>query len=219
MKIKSYQKEFIKFALENKALLFGEFKLKSGRISPYFFNAGQFNTGESIARLGQFYAQAIVDFGIDFDIIFGPAYKGIPLSTTVAIALSEQHGINKPFCFNRKEVKNHGEGGSIVGAQLKGRVLIIDDVISKGLTADDTMAIIQSAAAQAVGMAISVDRQERGEKDMSAVEEVKQKYQIPIISIATLSDVMVYLKEEGEMEQLGKMQQYQAEFGSALRVI
>jgi len=216
--MKPYQQQFIAFAIQNKAVLFGEFKLKSGRISPYFFNAGQFNTGAAISQLGIFYAEAIMDSGIEFDILFGPAYKGIPLVSTVAIALAGQHGIDRPFCFNRKEPKSHGEGGLIVGAPLRGRVLIIDDVISTGNTMDDVIPIIREAPAEVVGITVSVNRQECGHhRQLSAVEEVQQKYQVPVIYIAGLTDMMQYLEShmQGQDMQahLEKMRQYQREYG------
>ncbi len=207
------KEKFIEFALENKALLFGEYKLNSGRVSPYFFNAGCFNTGAAVARLGQFYADTIAKSGLAFDILFGPAYKGITLVTSVAIALAEHFGINKPYCFNRKEPKDHGEGGLMVGAPLQGRVLIIDDVVSTGLTMQKTMDLIHNAGATVVGLIISLDRQERGLNHLSAVQEVKKKYQIPVINVIDLQNLMDYLQGQGSFQQLELMQNYQNQYG------
>lgn len=211
----NYQRQFIEFALENKALLFGEFTLNSGRISPYFFNAGCFNTGSVLAKLGQFYAAAIKQANIEYDIVFGPAYKGIPLATTTVVALAEQYQINKPYCFNRKEPKDHGEGGLMVGAPLQGRALIIDDVISRGITMRKTVDMIRAHQAQVAGVVILIDRQERGENQLSAVEEVKQDLNIPVISVVTLTDVMEYLSEQGQQEKLELMKGYRATYGVA----
>lgn len=213
--MKPYQKEFIEFALAHKALMFGEFTLKSGRISPYFFNAGQFHTGSSLRKLGQFYAQVIVESQIEFDLLFGPAYKGIPLVTSVAIALAEQHGINKPLCFNRKEAKIYGEGGMTIGAPLTGKVLIVDDVISTGKTMDEVMPIICQSGASLAAVAISVDRQERGGRlDISATKEVRQKYGAPVISIVGLLDMMTYLEHQKEYEHSAHMRQYLEQYGA-----
>lgn len=211
--MKDYQRDFIEFALAQKALLFGEFTLKSGRKSPYFFNSGLFDTGKSIAKLGFFYAQAIQASGIDYDILFGPAYKGIPLVTAVAIALAEHHGIDKPYSFNRKEVKAYGEGGCIVGTPLSGRILLIDDVISAGTTIRESERIIRDAGATFAGVCISVDRQERGEGKTSAVQEVESTYQLPVINIVTLTDIMSYLAEENETDKLAQMKAYQVQYG------
>jgi orotate phosphoribosyltransferase len=211
--MKDYQRDFIEFALQQDALLFGEFKLKSGRLSPYFFNSGCFKTGKAIEKLGYFYAEAIKASDIEYDVLFGPAYKGIPLVTSVAIALSKYHDIDKPYAFNRKEVKAHGEGGSIVGAELAGRVLLIDDVISAGVTINEAANIIQGAGAEFAGVCISVDRQERGNGNISAVKEVEARYQLPVINIVTLADIMVYLEQQGEQESLAKMKSYQLEYG------
>lgn len=211
--MENYQKEFIEFALGHKALMFGEFKLNSGRISPYFFNAGRFNTGAAIAGLGKFYAQAIQKSGLEFDTLFGPAYKGITLVTAAAIALAEHFDIDKPYCFNRKEPKDHGEGGSIVGAPLQGRVLIVDDVISTGLTMKKVMDLIHQAGAQVVGIVISVDRQERGLNQLSAVQEVEQEYQIPVFRVVGLNQIMSFLQHTGQDAQFGLMRQYQEQYG------
>jgi orotate phosphoribosyltransferase len=213
--MKNYQKEFIAFALEQKALLFGEFVLKSGRTSPYFFNAGRFDTGKAIAKLGSFYAQAIQASGIDYHILFGPAYKGIPLVTATVMALAEHYGVDKPYAFNRKEIKAYGEGGLIVGASLSGRILLIDDVISAGTAIRASSAIIRDAGATFAGVCISVDRQERGEGSLSAVQEVESTYQLPVIHIVTLTDIIAYLAAKNETEKLSQMKAYQAQYGVA----
>ena len=212
--MQQYKRDFIQFAIENQVLRFGQFTLKSGRISPYFFNAGLFNTGAHLAKLGRFYASAIVDSGVAFDTLFGPAYKGIPLASAAAIALSEQHQRNVPWCFNRKEAKDHGEGGSIVGAPLKGRVLIIDDVITAGTAIRESMEIIQAAGATAAGVVIALDRQERGKGDMSAIQEVEQGYGIKVVSIISLNDLMGYLKDSAALAQhLPAIEAYRAQYG------
>ncbi len=212
--MQKYQREFIKFALHYKALLFGEFILKSGRKSPYFFNMGCFNTGAAIAKLGSFYAAAIQRAAIEYDILLGPAYKGVPLVTTTAIALAEHYGVDKPYCFNRKEAKTYGEGGIIVGAPLVGRVLMIDDVISAGLTAYEVINIVQQAGAELAAIVISVDRQERGANHLSAVAEVEQKYNIPVISIVRLEHVLAYLQEQGDENLLIPMLEYRKQYGA-----
>ena len=181
--MKPYQQQFIEFALETGVLRFGSFTLKSGRISPYFFNSGLFNTGGSLAKLGQFYAQAIVDAGLDFDCLFGPAYKGIPLASTTVVALAEHHQRDIPYIFNRKEVKDHGEGGQLVGAELSGKVLIIDDVISAGTSVRESVDIIKAQNAKPAGVIIALDRQEKGQTDLSAIQQVEMDHQIPVISI------------------------------------
>lgn len=189
-----YQREFIEFAIEQGVLRFGEFTLKSGRVSPYFFNAGLFKSGAALARLGRCYAQAIQHSGIAADVLFGPAYKGIPLAATTAVALAEHHGRDLPFAFNRKEAKDHGEGGNIVGADLVGRILIIDDVITAGTAIREVMALIDAAGAQAAGVVIALDRQERGQGEKSAIQEVEATYGMPVISIVTLDMVLEYLE-------------------------
>lgn len=199
--MQDYKREFIQFALENGVLKFGEFTLKSGRISPYFFNAGLFNTGAQLAQLGRFYAAAIVESKIEFDVLFGPAYKGIPLATTTAVALSEHHNIDTPYCFNRKEAKAHGEGGSLVGASLDGRVLIIDDVISAGTAIREAMDIIAANGAKATGVVIALDRQERGKGETSAIQEVEANFGITVASIITLADLLQFFEGNSEMEQ------------------
>jgi orotate phosphoribosyltransferase len=213
--MKNYQAEFIKFAIEKGVLRFGEFTLKSGRISPYFFNSGLFNSGNSLARLGHFYAQAVSESGIDFDILFGPAYKGIPLVAATAIALIEQHGRDVGYAFNRKEIKDHGEGGSIVGTPLNGnRVLIIDDVISAGTSVQESLTIIHAADAIPAGVVISLDRQERGQGKQSAVQEITAQYGIPVTSIARLDHLIRYLEREPAMErQLNQMRTYREQYG------
>ena len=199
--MQAYQREFIEFAIEQGVLKFGEFTLKSGRVSPYFFNAGLFRSGAALARLGRFYARAIVDSGIQADVLFGPAYKGISLAASTAVALADQHGRDMPFAFNRKEAKTHGEGGNIVGAELKGKVLIIDDVITAGTAIGEVMQLIDAAGAQAAGVVIALDRQERGQagdeiKPQSAIQEVEARYGMPVVSIVTLDQVLEYLETQ-----------------------
>ena len=192
-----FRQEFIEFALGCKVLRFGEFKTKAGRLSPYFFNAGLFNDGQSLARLAEFYAKATAAGGVDFDVLFGPAYKGIPLVAAIAMALA-QRGRNHPFAFNRKEAKDHGEGGSIVGAPLAGRVLIVDDVISAGTSVRESVELIRAAGATPAGVLIALDRQERGQGALSAVQEVQRDYGIPVVAVAGLGDVMAYLEHHPE---------------------
>ncbi len=212
--MQDYQQEFIDFALQSDVLRFGEFTLKSGRVSPYFFNAGLFNSGTMLAKLGQYYAAAIVNSGIEFDVLFGPAYKGIPLGTATAVALAEHHDRNIPFCFNRKEAKTHGEGGSIVGAPLNGRILIIDDVITAGTAIRESMDIIHTAGAKPAGVIIALDRQERGKGELSAIQEVEQNFDIPVVSIIKLENLIAYLeKQTGKEEQLTAVQTYRNEYG------
>ncbi|MDP2784038.1 MAG: orotate phosphoribosyltransferase [Sulfurimicrobium sp.] len=193
-----FRQEFIEFAIQRKVLCFGEFKTKAGRLSPYFFNAGLFNDGEALQKLGQFYAKAIVAAGVEFDMLFGPAYKGIPLVAAIAIALARE-GRNVPFCFNRKEAKDHGEGGSLIGAPLQGKVLIVDDVISAGTSVRESVELIRRHAAQACGVAIAIDRMERGSGTLSAVQEVSQSYGMPVISITNLDSLIGYLQSHPEM--------------------
>lgn len=209
-----YQRDFIRFAIERGVLRFGQFTLKSGRISPYFFNAGLFDSGLALAQLGRFYAAAVVDSGIDFDVLFGPAYKGIPLAATTAVALAEHHQRDMPWCFNRKEAKDHGEGGTLVGAPLAGRVLIIDDVITAGTAIREVMQIIQAQGAQAAGVLIALNRQERGKGELSAIQEVERDYGMPVVSIVSLEQVLEYLAEDAELKQyLPAVQAYRAEYG------
>ncbi len=201
--MQEYQQEFIEFALECEVLKFGSFTLKSGRQSPYFFNTGLFNTGEKLARLGNYYARAIIDFGIEFDMIYGPAYKGIPLASATAIALAEKHDRDVPYVFNRKEVKDHGEGGMTLGAPLAGKILIIDDVISAGTSVNESIEIINAADAEPVGVVISLNRQEVGKGGLSAIQEIEQQKKIPVASIVALTDLIEHLAD-----QKGDMQKY-----------
>lgn len=207
-----YQQEFLEFAIGQNVLRFGQFTLKSGRQSPYFFNAGLFNTGNALAKLGRFYATAIQAAGIEFDLLFGPAYKGIPLVATTAIALSDQHQRNLPYAFNRKEIKDHGEGGNIVGAALAGRILLIDDVISAGTAIREAVQIIEAAGATLAGVVIALNRQERGQTALSAVQEIEQHYAIPIISIVNLEDLITYLKLKSD-KHLSAIQAYRDKYG------
>jgi orotate phosphoribosyltransferase len=212
--MQAYQRDFIRFAIERGVLRFGQFTLKSGRISPYFFNAGLFDSGLALAQLGRFYAAAIVDSGIDFDVLFGPAYKGIPLAATSAVALAEHHQRDMPWCFNRKEAKDHGEGGTLVGAPLAGKVLIIDDVITAGTAIREVMQIIQAQGAQATGVLIALNRQERGKGELSAIQEVERDYGMPVVSIVSLEQVLEYLAEDAELKQyLPAVEAYRAEYG------
>jgi orotate phosphoribosyltransferase len=212
--MEDFRKAFIEFAVSRGVLCFGEFKTKAGRLSPYFFNAGLFNDGESLRKLGQFYAKAILAAGPPPDMLFGPAYKGIPLVSGVGIALAEL-GRNLPFCFNRKETKDHGEGGTTVGAPLSGRVLIVDDVISAGTSVRESVQIIRSAGAQPCGVAIALDRMERGTGLQSATQEVQNLYGIPVISIATLDSLTAYLEARGDMaQQLQSVLRYRKEYGA-----
>ncbi|MCC6074936.1 orotate phosphoribosyltransferase [Pseudomonas sp. GCM10022188] len=212
--MQAYQREFIRFAIERGVLRFGEFTLKSGRTSPYFFNAGLFNSGLALARLGRFYAEAVQASGIDFDVLFGPAYKGIPLAGATAIALAEQHDRDLPWCFNRKEAKDHGEGGTLVGAPLTGRALIVDDVITAGTAIREVMQIIQAQGAQAAGVLIALNREERGQGELSAIQEVERDFGIPVVSIVSLSQVLEYLAEDAGLQQhLPAVQAYRAQYG------
>ena len=212
--MEAYQTEFIQFALDNGVLRFGEFTLKSGRRSPYFFNSGLFNNGESLAQLGYFYACAIEDSGLEFDMLFGPAYKGIPLASAVAVALASHFDRSVPFCFNRKEIKDHGEGGITFGAELEGRVLIVDDVISAGTSINLSVDIIKAAGAKPVAAAVAMDRQERGTGPLSAVQEVEQRHNIKVISIISLADMLEYLElTQDAGKNLAKIRQYREQYG------
>jgi len=212
--MQDYQREFIRFAIDHQVLRFGEFTLKSGRVSPYFFNAGLFNTGQAAARLGRFYAEAIQDAGIDYDVIFGPAYKGIPIATSMAVALADKFGVDKPFAFSRKEAKDHGEGGTLVGAELLGKVLIVDDVITAGTAVREVMALLEKLDAKPAAVLVAMDRQERGSGDMSAIQEVEQQFGIPVVSIVTMSHLVEFLGEDSENDaHLVAMQNYRRDFG------
>lgn len=208
-----YQKEFIQYALDCGVLKFGEFKLKSGRISPYFFNTGLFNSGETLGRLGQFYAQTLIASKLDIDVLYGPAYKGIPLASATSIAYSQlQHDL--PFAFNRKEVKDHGEGGLIVGAALQGKVLIIDDVITAGTSVRESVEIISTMGAEPAGVLIALDRQEKGEKESSAVQEVSKQFNIPVLSIISLPHIIEFLEQKGHASgALETIKQYRFKYG------
>ncbi|NLU13387.1 MAG: orotate phosphoribosyltransferase [Gammaproteobacteria bacterium] len=212
--MQAYQREFIKFALERGVLRFGEFTLKSGRVSPYFFNAGLFDSGLALAKLGRFYAQALVDSGLSYDVVFGPAYKGMPLAATTAVALAEHHQRDTPWCFNRKEAKDHGEGGTLVGAPLAGKVIIVDDVITAGTAIREVMHIINNQGAQAAGVLIALDRQERGTGALSAIQEVERDFNMPVISIVSLQQVLEYLAESAELKQyLPAVERYREDYG------
>lgn len=212
--MKAYQKEFIEFAIEKQVLKFGEFTLKSGRISPYFFNAGLFNTGRDLARLGRFYAAALQDSNIDYDLLFGPAYKGIPIATTTAVALSNDYNLDIPYCFNRKEAKTHGEGGSLVGSELIGKIMLVDDVITAGTAIRESMDIINANDAELAGVLIALDRQEKGKAELSAIQEVERDYNAKVISIVKLADVVCYLETLPDMQQhLASVQKYRQQYG------
>lgn len=209
-----YQRRFIEFALSRQALKFGEFILKSGRKSPYFFNAGLFNTGRDLALMGRFYAEALLDSGIEFRMLFGPAYKGIPIVTATALALAEHHHRDVPYCFNRKEAKDHGEGGNLVGSALQGRVMLVDDVITAGTAIREAMEMIRAGGATLAGVLVALDRQERGHGDISAIQEVARDYGCKVISIITLKDLIVWLEGRPEMAtNLAVARAYYEEFG------
>ncbi|KPW09426.1 Orotate phosphoribosyltransferase [Pseudomonas amygdali pv. photiniae] len=212
--MQAYQRDFIRFAIDRGVLRFGEFTLKSGRTSPYFFNAGLFNTGSALAQLGRFYAAAVVESGIAFDVLFGPAYKGIPLASATAVALAEHHDRDLPWCFNRKEAKAHGEGGSLVGSPLTGNVLIIDDVITAGTAIREVMQIIKDQDATAAGVLIALNRQERGNGELSAIQEVERDFGIPVVSIVSLNQVLEFLADDPQLKQhLPAVEAYRAQFG------
>lgn len=194
--MQNYQRDFIQLAIEHGVLCFGQFTLKSGRTSPYFFNAGKFQTGNALAALGRFYAAAVVDAGLQFDLVFGPAYKGIPLAAATAIALADNHKRDLPYCYNRKEAKDHGEGGTLVGAPLKGRILIVDDVITAGTAVREVMDIIHQAGAEPAAVVIGLNRMEKGQGELSAIQEVEQAFGIPVISIINLNHIIDYLKQQ-----------------------
>lgn len=210
-----FRQDFLQFAQETNVLRFGEFTLKSGRISPYFFNAGLFNTGKHLARLGRFFAQAIVDSGIEFDVLYGPAYKGIPLAAATSIALADHHGLDIPYAFNRKETKDHGEGGNIVGHALEGRILIIDDVITAGTSVRESVDIIRSLDATPAGVLIALDRQEKGQNELSAIQEVEQQYDMPVAAIARLADIMAFLEDAPDQQDiLDRVKAYRDQYGA-----
>lgn len=213
--MQDYQREFLRFALHLGVLRFGDFTLKSGRQSPYFFNAGLFNSGSALARLGRFYAAALQTSGLACDLLYGPAYKGIPLAAATAIALADGYGRDIPYAFNRKESKDHGEGGLIVGHPLRGQVLIIDDVITAGTSVRESIDIIQAQGARPAGVLIALDRQERGQDERSAVQEVQDRFGIPVVSIATLADLVTFLEESpgGIPETLAAVRDYRSRYG------
>ena len=214
--MKDYQKEFIEFALEKQVLKFGEFTLKSGRTSPYFFNAGLFNTGRDLARLGRFYAAALEDAAIEYDVLFGPAYKGIPIATTTAVALADHYNKDVPYCFNRKEKKAHGEGGTLVGSPLNGKIMLVDDVITAGTAIRESMEIIADNGADLSGVLIALDRQEKGKAELSAIQEVERDFNTQVISIVKLADLISYLENQGTMsEHLATVKAYRDQYGVA----
>jgi len=210
-----YQKSFIEFALRHEVLCFGEFVLKSGRTSPYFFNSGLFNTGGQLSHLGQYYAQALLAEGLDYDMLYGPAYKGIPLVAAIGIALAEHHALDVPYCFNRKEAKDHGEGGVIVGAPIKGKVLIVDDVISAGTSVRESFDIISANGGEVAGVLIALDRQEKGKADKSAIDEIREQYDVPVISIVRLEHLISFLQQSSELKNhLQSVQDYREQYGT-----
>ena len=214
MMLADYKREFIGFALAQGVLKFGEFELKSGRISPYFFNSGEFKTGQALGNLGIYYAAALADSGIHADCLLGPAYKGIPLVATTAIAMANRHHVDIPYVFNRKEAKDHGEGGVLVGAPLKGDVVIVDDVITSGRAIREVMGLVASEDAKPVGVIVAIDRQERGAGELSAIQEVERDYQVSVISVVNLDDIVRYLKDSGTHEQeLDRIASYRAQYG------
>jgi orotate phosphoribosyltransferase len=216
MTLQAYQARFIEYAIDHNILCFGEFTLKSGRVSPYFFNAGLFNTGEALAFLGSSYATALQMRGLDYDLLFGPAYKGIPLVAVTAAALATEHEVNKPYCFNRKEIKDHGEGGVTVGAPLQGRVVIVDDVITAGTAVREVMTLMKETGAMPAGILVALDRQERGQGELSAIQEIERDYHIPVISLINLTQIIDYLKlqeYDGVHEHLKSIRQYRQRYG------
>jgi orotate phosphoribosyltransferase len=211
--MRSHQKEFIEMILAKQVLRFGDFTLKSGRTSPYFFNAGLINDGGSLARLGACYAQAIVDSGIEFDMLYGPAYKGIPLATATAVAFAERHRRNVPIAYNRKEAKAHGEGGNLIGAPLEGRVLIVDDVLTAGTAVRESIGIIKSAGGRPAGVVLALDRQERGVGARSAVQEIRAAYGIPVVRLITLDDLIAYLEAGEDSDELQSLRNHRRMHG------
>ena len=212
--LQDYKKEFIQFAIERNVLRFGEFTLKSGRVSPYFFNAGLFNTGGDLAKLGRYYAAALQAAKVDFDVLFGPAYKGIPIATTTAVALANDYDLDVPYCFNRKEAKNHGEGGNLVGSQLAGKIKLVDDVITAGTAIRESMELIKQHDASLAGVLIALDRQERGQGKLSAIQEVERDFATRVIAIVTLADVVAYLSaQESNAEAVASINKYRENYG------
>ncbi len=212
--MEQYKRDFIEFALNRNVLKFGEFTLKSGRKSPYFFNAGLFNTGADLARLGEFYAAAIASNAVLFDVIFGPAYKGIPIGTTVSVALFNRYGVDKPVCFNRKETKDHGEGGNLIGSPLQGKILLVDDVITAGTAIRESMELIDANNAELAAVLIALNRKERGKGKLSAIQEVERDYQCRVLSIIDLDDLMQFIEQDPRYTtHLPAMRAYRAEFG------
>ncbi|OLF75622.1 orotate phosphoribosyltransferase [Alteromonas sp. W12] len=212
--MKAFQRDFIEFAIERGVLKFGEFTLKSGRVSPYFFNAGLFNRGGDLAKLGRFYADALMDADVAFDVLFGPAYKGIPIATTTAVALADSHKLDVPYCFNRKEAKTHGEGGNLVGSPLEGKVMLVDDVITAGTAIRESMTLIEQQQASLSGVLIALDRQERGNGELSAIQEVERDFGTQVISIVSLADVVAYLTEKGGFDsEISAINTYRENYG------
>jgi orotate phosphoribosyltransferase len=213
MALKAYQQDFIKLAIDAQVLKFGEFKLKSGRISPYFFNAGLFQTGTQLAHLGYFYAQTLVDSGAKCDLLFGPAYKGIPLVSSLAVAMSSQHGRDLPYTYNRKEAKSHGEGGVLVGAPLAGDIVIVDDVITAGTAIREVLGIVDAAGAKVSAVVVGLDRQEKGQGELSAIQELERECNVRVLSIIKLDDIIEYLKAGGDAEHLAAIEKYREQYG------
>jgi orotate phosphoribosyltransferase len=213
--MQAFQREFIDLARRYSVLRFGEFTLKSGRRSPYFFNAGAFDSGAALAALGRYYAQSIVDSGVEFDVLLGPAYKGIPLAAATAVALAEHHDRDVPFAYNRKEAKDHGEGGTLVGAPLQGRVLVIDDVITAGTAIGEVAALIEGAGASLAGVVIGLNRQERGQGELSAIQEVEARWGVPVLSIITMAHIIDYLRDSDDAPAgaLDAMRAYREQYG------
>jgi orotate phosphoribosyltransferase len=211
--MQAYQQRFIELAVAHQALSFGEFTLKSGRVSPYFFNAGRFHSGRALLELGRCYAETLIDSGLSFDLLFGPAYKGIPLVSATACALADRFGRDVPYAYNRKEAKDHGEGGVLVGAPLRGRVVIIDDVITAGTAIREVVDIIRSAGAEPAAVVIGLNRQERGRSELSAIQEVERDYGMPVLSIISLEHVMAYLESRGAADDLARVRAYRDRYG------
>jgi orotate phosphoribosyltransferase len=212
--LQDYKNEFIEFAIERNVLRFGEFTLKSGRVSPYFFNAGLFNTGGDLAKLGRYYAAALQAAGVEFDVLFGPAYKGIPIATTTAVALANDYDLDVPYCFNRKEAKTHGEGGNLVGSPLAGKIMLVDDVITAGTAIRESMQLIKQHDASLAGVLIALDRQERGQGELSAIQEVERDFDTQVIAIVTLADVVAYLSaQESNAEAVASINKYRENYG------